>query len=96
MSTALTPRSRNARRSAAMSAVLPENSRRSPPFAEKFAALGIGVARDLEVWQQDVVGQGQIIVAHRLAFLRDPGHDRRLRHRAADRQVEANLGGDVF
>jgi len=33
MSTALTPRSRNARKPATMSAVVPENSRRSPSLA---------------------------------------------------------------
>src|SRR5262249_9276069 len=61
------------------------------PFGEEFAALGIGIAGDLRVRQYDVVGQCQIVVAQRLAFLRDLDDDIRGRQRTADRQVEPNL-----
>jgi hypothetical protein len=40
-------------------------------LGEELSALGIGIARDLQIRQHDVVGQRQIIVTQRLALLRD-------------------------
>ena len=65
--------------------------RRSGPSPKEFAAFGIGVARHPQVRQHDVVGQSQVVVAQRLALLRDPGHDLGRRKRTADRQVEPYL-----
>jgi len=55
------------------------------------AALGIRIAGYPEVRKNDVVGKRQIVVAQRLAFSRDPGHDLWLAERTADRQVETYL-----
>jgi hypothetical protein len=44
-------------------------------LSEEFAAFGIRVAGHPQVRQQDVVGQRQVVVAQRLALLRDPGDD---------------------
>ena len=55
------------------------------------AALGIRIAGYPEVRKNDVVGQCQIVLAQRLAFSRDPGHDPWLAERTADRQVETYL-----
>ena len=50
-----------------------------------------GIAGRAGVRQRDMVGQGQVVEAQCLSQLRDVRHDLGRRHRAADRQVEADL-----
>jgi hypothetical protein len=60
-------------------------------LGEKFSALGVWIAGDLQIRQHDVVGQSQIVVTQRLALLRDLADGIGARQRPADRQVEPNL-----
>ena len=61
------------------------------PFAKELSALGIGVARNLQIGQDDVVGQRQIVVTQRFAFSGDMDDRVRVRQRTRYRQVEPEL-----
>src|SRR5579871_2684050 len=60
-------------------------------LAKELAAFRIGVAWNLEVGQDDVIGQGQIVVAKRFAFTGDATHCFGVRKRARIREVKSEL-----
>src|SRR5262249_23597293 len=61
------------------------------PLGKEFAAFGIRIAGHPQVGEDNVVGQGQIVVPQRFAFLRYSHQNIGRRERTADRQVEPYL-----